>query len=400
MKFELLIALRYLRSKQKERFISLITAISIAGVALGVAALLVVLAVMSGFDREVREKIIGTYSHIVISEEGNIADMDYVISQVSGAKDVVSFAPFVSRQAILKAGGDITGVLIRGIDPVKEPTVTNISEFTGKKNLDFGKNSIILGNELKRRLSLSLGDTVSIMLPQKLKPRPFKVTGEFNSGYYTYDANMAIMSIDSAKKLFGDDCVNGVGLKIRNEFAAESVKNALKKKLGFPFVVRTWMEYDKNLMRALAIEKKLMFVILGIMVVVACFNIASTLVMVVMEKTRDIGILKAIGATSASIRRIFLIHGFLIALAGIALGNLAGLAVASRINEIAGSVERLTGFSLFPNDIYYLSEIPVRVEMADALSIAAIAFVVSIAASFYPALRASRLDPMKAIRYE
>ena len=400
MRFELLVALRYLKSKQKERFISLISIISVAGVAVGVAALIVVLAVMSGFDEEIKEKIIGTYSHITITEGIELNNPDYVVSKVKGVEDVVSFSPFVSRKVILKSGENVEGILIRGVDPDREPTVANVKEFVGRGKLDFGKDGIILGSELRKNFNISLGDTVSLVSPEIGKTKDFVVRDTFTSGYYTYDANMAITSIESAKELFGEKCISGIGLKVKNEFNVNRVKKVLKERLGYPFVVRTWADLDRNLMRALAIEKKLMFVILAIVVIVACVNIASTLIMIVMEKTKDIGILKSIGATSRSIKLIFLMHGFMIAAIGVILGGVAGFIVTLRINNIANAVEKVTGFSLFPSDIYYLSEIPTKIVTADVFSIIIVAISVSIIASFYPAHRAARLDPIRAIRYE
>ncbi|PIU42137.1 MAG: lipoprotein-releasing system transmembrane subunit LolC [Candidatus Omnitrophica bacterium CG07_land_8_20_14_0_80_42_15] len=400
MRFELLVSLRYLRSKQKERFISLITFISVTGVALGVAALIVVLSVMSGFDHEIKEKIIGTYSHVIIFSQHDSSSLDTVTAKLKGMEEVVSFSPFVQRQALLKTKENIAGVLIRGIDPEKEGAVTNIKEFTGKQRLDLSGDGIIIGSELKRSLNLSIGDSVSVISPKDQKSKEFKVVDVFNSGRYDYDTTIAIITIDGSKELFGENCLTGIGVKVKDEFDVGRIKNILQIELGYPYIVKTWADLDRNLMRALAVEKKMMFFILALIVIVACFNIASTLIMVVMEKTKDIGILKSIGATSSSIRKIFLMNGFLMAFIGIIAGCVAGFVFAANINGIADGIERFSGFSLFPSDVYYLDRIPVRIESMDVFAVVAVAIFISLAAALYPAWQAARLDPVKAIRYE
>jgi len=315
-------------------------------------------------------------------------------------EEVVSFSPFVQRQALLKTKENIAGVLIRGIDPEKEGAVTNIKEFTGKQRLDLSGDGIIIGSELKRSLNLSIGDSVSVISPKDQKSKEFKVVDVFNSGRYDYDTTIAIITIDGSKELFGENCLTGIGVKVKDEFDVGRIKNILQIELGYPYIVKTWADLDRNLMRALAVEKKMMFFILALIVIVACFNIASTLIMVVMEKTKDIGILKSIGATSSSIRKIFLMNGFLMAFIGIIAGCVAGFVFAANINGIADGIERFSGFSLFPSDVYYLDRIPVRIESMDVFAVVAVAIFISLAAALYPAWQAARLDPVKAIRYE
>jgi len=384
--------------------ISLIGIISVLGVALGVASLIIVLSVMNGFDIEVREKIIGTYAHVVVMKEGGITDHGSLISRVESMPEVKNAAGFVTGQAILRKDEDITGILLKGIDVGKESEVTEIMKYTEGSGRELKDRTIILGSELMKNQRIVAGDTVEIVIPHSAKDlneTSLKVVGSFTSGRYDYDANMAVISLNTARKLFRmKDKITGIGLRLEDEMAAGGMKTRLQSMLGYPYIVKSWMDLDRNLVMALALEKKMMFIILALIVMVACFNISGSLIMMVMEKTRDIGILKAIGANSRGISLIFLLEGAIIGLLGIITGGLAGVFIAGRVNVIADLFERLTGMTVFPSDVYYFTQIPVQISIPDVCTIISVAMLLTLAAGIYPAWKASRLDPVEAIRYE
>jgi lipoprotein-releasing system permease protein len=398
------LSFKYLFSGRKERMISLIGGISVIGIALGVAALIIVLSIMNGFDSEIREKIIGTYSHVVVTADGGVSGSDSLIEYIEAFPGVKNVSPFVTGQAILRRKGSVTGMLLKGIDPIRESEVTSVITYSGDKALALASGSIVLGSELMRNENIAPGEEIEIILPysamdvEKVK---LTVIGSFTSGRYDYDSNIAVVSIDTAQKMFrmGEE-ISGVGIKAEDGMKANILRDGLREELGYPYSVKSWMDLDRNLVTALAVEKKMMFIILAIIVMVACFNIASSLIMMVMEKTRDIGILKAIGANSSGIRAVFIFLGSIIGFLGIASGALLGIHISARINVIAGMIEKITGVTLFPGDVYYFTEIPVKTSSADVLTVIAVAAALTLAAGMYPAWKASRLDPVEAIRYE
>ena len=400
MNWRLFVGLRYFRRRRKERFISIISVISVLGVIVGVAALIVVISIMTGFDIEIKEKIIGTYSHMILLREGGIKDIEEVTGILDKNEHVVASSPFMDEAAFLKYKGGAVGILLRGLDEKKEPFVSNVKEYIDGGELLFGENGIVMGSELLKALRLKKGAEVTLFSPYAGGRRKFIIVGTFTSGRYDYDANMVFTSLKNAKELFGKTAVSGIGIRVDNEFNVNKIKLTLQKEFRYPFIVKSWMDLDKNLMRALAIEKKMMFIILGLIILVACFNIASSLIMQVLEKTKDIGILRAIGARQGDIRMIFVFLGFLIGFIGVFFGGVLGIAIARNINYVAGYIERFTGFELFPSDIYYLSEIPVKIVHSDVAVIAVFSLVLAVLASFYPAWKASRLNPVDAIRYE
>jgi len=400
MNWKLFIGLRYLTRRRKEKFISIVSVISILGVIVGVAALIVVISIMTGFDLEIKEKIIGTYSHIVLFKEGGITGEKDVMDILNSKEHVVASSPFIDEPAFLQHKNGVVGILLRGLDEKLEPTVSNIKEYVDTGTLDFGKDGVILGKELLNTLRLKKGDKITIFSPYGKKKKDLTVIGTFTSGRYDYDANFVFTSLRTAKDLFNKDAVSAIGIKVDEEFNVRKIKRDLQRTFRYPYTLKSWMDLDKNLMRALAIEKKMMFIILALIIVVACFNIASSLIMQVLEKTKDIGILRAIGAATGDIKTIFIFLGFTVGLIGVICGGILGVTIAKNINVLAGYIERVTGFELFPSDIYYLSDIPVKIELADISVIVVFSLCLAVMASLYPAWKASRLNPVEAIRYE
>ncbi len=420
MSYELFIGLRYLRAKRKQAFISINSVISIAGIFLGVAALIVVLAVMNGFEKELRDKILGINSHIVLMElTGEMENYESVMESVKDIEGVVASTPFIYSQAMLKNEDRVTGVVLRGIAPESALTVLNLGKMR-EGSIDYLSESgrgegipdtpgIILGKELAEMLGLGLFDTAEVMLPMGVptpmgvipKIRKFSVVGIFESGSYEYDSTLLFMSLDHCKEFLGmEDTVTGIEIKIENIYQAAKIAEDIEAKLGHPYWARTWMELNKNLFSALKMEKRVMFIILSLIILVAAFSIITTLIMAVMEKSRDIAILKSMGATSRSIMKIFMVQGLVMGIIGTTLGCIAGIAFALNLETIAAFVENLFGFTVFPKDVYYLSELPSRVNYGDVAIIVAIALLISFLAAIYPSWNASRLDPAEALRYE
>lgn len=393
MQYEVWISFRYLISKRKERFISIISFISIMGVAVGVTALIVVIAVMSGFDNDLREKIVGTNSHIIIEKEGGIEDYDALVEMVNKMPHVIASSPFVNGQALIRQKDQVTGVIFRGIDPKREKHVTNIEKYLQEGTLFLQKDSVLIGRELAWRLNLNIGDKISLISAASPKPRPFKVTGIFNSGMFDYDMNLVFTSIEGAQDFYGvEGLAGGIGVKVDDVHMADSIKNEIQSSVGFDYWVRSWTDLNKNLFSALKLEKITMFIILALIVVVACFNIVSTLIMMVIEKTKDIGILKSIGATNSNIRRIFVLNGFFIGFLGTALGAAGGFILCHLLKTYQ--------FIKLPRDIYYIDRLPVNVNIGDSLIVIMAAIVISFVSTLYPAWQAARMEPVEALRYE
>ncbi|MBD3425725.1 MAG: FtsX-like permease family protein [Candidatus Omnitrophica bacterium] len=400
----LFLSVKYFLSRRKERMISLIGWISVVGVALGVASLIIVMSVMNGFDREVQKKIIGTYSHIVIMKEGGIYPSGDLTARIMAVPGVVSVSPFMTGQAVLRRDDTVTGILLKAIDPEKEQNVTDVIKYTDASAGDLEGQTIVLGSELMKSERIELGDRVEIMVPYSatdMEKRKLTVIGSFTSGRYDYDSNLAVVSLSTARSLFRTEGqASGLALRLEEAMEVAPARDALQRMLGHPYTVKTWMDLDRNLVTALALEKKMMFIILALIVTVACFNISSSLIMMVMEKTRDIGILKAIGASSAGISTVFFTEGAMIGLGGVLLGTSCGVFLSSRINQVAALLERFTGVNLFPSDVYYFTTIPVEISTSDVVMITVLAMALTLAAGVYPAWKASRLDPVEAIRYE
>ena len=430
MSFEWFISLRHLRSRKTQNFISLITVISIGGVALGVMALIVVIAVMSGFGKDLRDKIVGTTSHIVVTafEQGGMKDYERVISEVKTVEGVKDAAPYIYKQVMLIKGKSVSGVVIRGIDPKREVNISDLEknliagdinllaggEFPKFKGIDNPpevkkfKNGVILGKELARSMGATIGDVVGVVAPvAKMTPlglipsmKILTVVGIFQSGMYEYDSGLAFIAISTAQKFFSmGDRVTGVEIKVHDLDKADEVTGVIREKLGYPYFARDWMQMNKNLFSALQLEKVVMFVILILIILVAAFNIISTLFMVVMEKTKDIAILKSMGASQGSILKIFCLHGLFIGLTGTIAGCIGGFTIVPNINEIVGVLEATFGFKAFPADVYYLNKLPSDIQYMDSFLIVIFSIVICFVASIYPAWRASKLNPVDGLRY-
>ena len=412
MPFELFIGLRYLKAKRKSTFISLITLISVAGVALGVMALIIVLAVMTGFEEDLKDKILGTNAHIVVlNRTGAMNDYQDLLKKMEGIDGVVAATPFIYNQVMLSTGRNVSGVVLRGIDVQSDARVTNLHKSMVEGNLNSldDKSGLVIGKELAKNLGLFLGDTVDVISPMgnitplgmMPKLNRFRITGIFNTGMFEYDSTLAYVSLSQAQQFLGlGDVVTGVQLKVRDVYKTGELVTVLSKELGHSYQVRDWMQMNKNILFALKTEKSVMFIILTLIVLVAAFGIASTLFMVVMEKTRDIAILKSMGATSRSIMRIFVFEGVIIGVFGTAIGVLSGLLVALNLEPIVSLVQKLTGFELFSKDIYYLDHFPSQVIPSDVVLISITAVLISFAATLYPSWAASRMSPAEALRYE
>jgi lipoprotein-releasing system permease protein len=418
MKYEWFIGLRYLKAKRKQTFISIITVISIAGVMVGVMALIVVLAVMSGFENTLKEKILGTQAHLNLlkaTQEG-MDQYQEVAKRVEETKGVVSAAPFIISQVMLSSESNVFGVVLKGIDPDRVGRVTELAHNlkAGRlEDLKGGKEGdppgIILGVELAKHLSVSLNDSIQVISPlgtvtpmgMMPKMRRFRVKGIFYSGMYEFDNTMAYVSLESAQKFFSmGDRVTGIEIKTNDIYKVKEVGQEIRRKMGFPFWTKDWMEMNRNLFSALRLEKIAMFIILVLIVLVAAFNIISTLIMVVMEKNKDIAILKSMGASSTSILKIFTIEGGVIGVVGTILGTILGLGAAFNLEKITDFVERLFGFKILSSDVYYIDKLPSQVNPMDVTFIVLTAVLISLLATLYPSWRASKLDPAEALRYE
>ncbi len=415
MSYEFLIGLRYLKSKRRQALISLITLISSGGVALGVMALIVVISVMSGFERDLRDKILGTNAHVVLLRFGEkgIADVDRLIPRVAQIPHAVAAAPFTLHQVMLTSRFGVMGAVLRGVDPEQEKRVTDLERNMKEGSLDALRQvseGIILGKALAAGLGVKLGDPVNVVspvgggvTPLGMAPRvkQFTLVGVFEAGMYEYDAGLAYISIPAAQAFFRmGDSVTGVEIKLDDIYRAPQVASHLQEELGFPFFTKTWMEMNKSLFSALKLEKTVMFIILVMIVLVAAFGIVSTLTMVVMEKTREIAVLKSMGATAAGIMKIFMIEGIVIGAVGTFLGLLGGLVVTANLDGIVRFVERVFGITAFPRDVYFLDKLPHQVNTPDVVAVVIVALVISFLATLYPSWQASRLNPVEALRYE
>jgi len=413
MQYELFIGLRYTRAKRRNHFISFISLISMCGIALGVAALIVVLSVMNGFQKELRTRILGVASHVQVSgAEGELAAWQQVAEQAGRHKSVLAAAPYVAAQGMLSFDQTVRGALVRGILPDAEEQVAEFNRHMRSGSMRLlkpGEFGIILGAELARALRVFTGDKVTLIAPQGLvtpaailpRLKQFRVVGLFEAGMYEYDSGLALIHLADAQALYRmEDRVSGVRLKLDDLFAAPRVSRELMSLVEGDVFIADWTRSHANFFRAVQIEKNVMFIILLLIVAVAAFNIVSTLVMAVTDKESDIAILRTLGASPASIMQVFIVQGALIGVIGLALGLAGGIALALNIDVVVPAIERLFNTQFLAKEVYYISELPSDLQWRDVGVIAAVSFVLTLLATLYPSWRASRVNPAEALRYE
>lgn len=393
MSYEWLIAKRYIWSKRRHPFVGIISVISVLGISVGVAALIVVLAVMNGFDEDLKSRIIGMRAHLVIEKDGVFGDYGGLIGKLADDKEILGVAPYVEAQALVQRGEWGTGVLVRGVDPRQERKVSNFVNYVKEGALTDRADGVVVGSELARRAHLRLGSEIRVLSQNSDKPSRYFVEGVFSSGLYDYDANIIFLNLKSAQALLGlDQAVSGLSLRLKDPDRAAAAKKALQGRLGYPYYVRTWMDMNKTLFGALKLEKISMFLILALIILVACLNIAGCLTILVMDKTRDIGVLKALGARPQGLVKIFAMDGLLLGVTGAAAGLGIGTALCFLLKKYS--------FVDLPKEIYFVDRLPVRMSLPDTFLILAVAVALSFLSAFYPAWVAGRLDPVRALRYE
>jgi lipoprotein-releasing system permease protein len=410
MSFEYFIAGRYLRSRQKHAFISFITFLSMAGVTVGVMALIIVISVMSGAESYFKSQILGVESHVLVRRHGGaISDYRQVEDKIRKIEKVKSVEHFVYSQVILRSANGISGAVLRGIDPlISQEVIKGYNQDQLQKKLnrqlsggaDESIPGIILGKELAASLNVTEGSIIYIISPNGMVSpvghiptmKRFEVSGVFGSGFYEYDASLAYIHLNDAQQLLKiGDAVTAVGVRVDDIYRADAVARKVTEVLGFPFWTMDWMQMNRSFFSALKLEKKAMFIILTLIILVAAFNIASTLIMMVMGKTKDIAILKAMGATDRSIWKIFVFKGIVIGLIGTILGLVLGI--------IGCFILKHYKFIELPGDVYYFTTLPVQLEYLDVLTIVAAAIAICFLSTLYPAYKASRFNPVEALRY-
>jgi lipoprotein-releasing system permease protein len=413
VQYELLVGLRYTRAKRRNHFISFISLTSMLGIALGVAALIVVLSVMNGFQKEVRARILGVVSHVQITGADNrLADWQAVAGEAAAHPQVAAAAPFVNAQGMLLFGGSVRGAVVRGIVPELEQKVADIGEhmMAGKlESLVPGEFGIVLGSELARALGARAGDKVTLIAPQGLvtpagilpRLKQFTLVGIFEVGMFEYDSGLALIHLEDAQKLYGmGDSTSGVRLKLHDLFQSREVTRDLGAQLRGDLYVSDWTRSHANYFRAVQIEKTMMFIILLLIVAVAAFNIVSTLVMAVTDKQSDIAILRTLGASPGGIMKIFIVQGALIGAIGTLIGVAGGIALALNIDVVVPFLERLLNVQFLSREVYYITDLPSDLQKSDVVSIALVSLALAFFATLYPSWRAARVNPAEALRYE
>jgi len=411
--FELFVGLRYTRAKRRTHFISFISLVSMLGIALGIAALITVMSVMNGFEKEIRARILGAAAHIqVLGPEAGMRDWESVARTVKQNPEVVAAAPFVQAQGLLSTGSAVRGVFVRGIVPELEDQVADFGKHMTSGSLAAlrpGEFGLVIGIGIARALSLRVGERVTLISPQGqvtpagLMPRlkQFTVVGIFALDHNEFDSALALARMEDAQVLYRmDSAVSGVRLKVRDIDRAPAVVRALASRVPPDVYLSDWTQQNVNYFRAIQIEKRMMFIILTLIIAVAAFNLVSTLVMAVTDKHPDIAILRTLGASPSSIMQIFVVQGILIGLVGTLVGVVTGVLTALNVDVVVPAVERAFNFQILSREVYYISELPSDLHWRDVTWVALVSIVLSLVATLYPSWRASRVNPAEALRYE
>ena len=411
--YELFIGLRYTRAKRRNSFISFISLISILGIALGVAALIIVLSVMNGFQKEIRARMLGITPHLqVTSSNGSMHAWQQVLQTVASHPAVLGAAPYVSGQGMLSLNESVQGVMVQGIDPEAENRLTQLSDKIKEGSLDqlrAGEFGVVLGSDLARILGARLGDSILLLTPQgQITPagmlprlKQFRLVGIFEIGMAPYDNSLALINLNDAQKLYRmGDAVTGISARVQDVDQAPRIAIELEPRLPNDTYANDWTRQNLNYFRAVQMEKKMMFIILSLIVAVAAFNIVSTLVMAVTDKQADIAILRTLGASPLSIMKIFMVQGIIIGLVGILLGVFGGIVISLNIGTLVPLIEQMLGIQFLSKDIYFISELPSDLHNSDVLVVSLFSFVISLLATLYPSWHAAQIQPAEALRYE
>jgi lipoprotein-releasing system permease protein len=411
--FPLFVGLRYTRARQRTRFISVISLISVLGIALGMTVLITVLSVFNGFQREVRTRMLSAVAHVQITGQGDaLRDWREVAATAVKNPHVVAAAPYVSAQGLLTSGGNVRGAFLRGIDPAQEDKVSEIGAHMRSGRLDSlqsGEYNVVLGAPLARALGVVVGEKVVMVAPQgQVTPagilprlRQFTVTGTFEVGHYEIDSGLAVVHIEDAQRLYRmDDQVSGVRLKLDDLFLARQVARELLAQLPPEVSVSDWSRFNATYFRAVELEKRMMSLLLFFIIAIAAFNMVSSLFMVVKEKQADIAILRTMGASPGEVMRIFMVQGTLIGTLGVGCGIVFGIIGALNVASIIAFIESVFRVKFMPQDVYQIADLPSQLQAGDVVLTAVVAFVLSVLATIYPSWRASQVNPAEALRYE
>jgi len=413
LSYEFFIGMRYTRARRRSQFVSFVSVVSVVCIAIGMIVLITVLSVMNGFQREIRNRILGVASHLELrGTGGSLTGWQGVAAQAARHEQVVATAPFVNAQGLLTHGSAVRGVLVRGIVPDQEERVADIGRHmrNGRlENLKPGEYGVVLGVDLARALGAALGDKVVLVAPQgQVTPagivprlRQLTVVGVFEVDHQEFDSSLALVALEDAQKIFRfGDGVSGVRLKLKDLFQSRTVGRELARALGPDIYDSDWTQQHRNLLRAVQLEKRMMFFVVFLIIIVAAINIVSSLVMVVTDKQADIAILRTLGAAPSSIMKIFIIQGTVIGLVGTGLGLIGGISLALSVETVVPFIEHLFGFKFFAKDVYLISDVPSEVQAADVLLTALFSFAVTLLATIYPSWRAAKVKPAEALRYE